>query len=105
MRILPTIWVHICKVLRVAVHSSTVRDGHSWVRAGSFISFPPQFAESAIDSQPYSHSLANLPRDHRASEPGPLGAYRGRVGHVGHQGVRRNLTEPPSLEVLEGLSQ
>ncbi len=40
-----------------------------------------------------------------ASDPGSLGAYRGWVGHVGHQGISRNLTEQPGLEVLQGLPQ
>jgi hypothetical protein len=40
-----------------------------------------------------------------ASDPGFFGAYRGWVGDVGHQGVRRNLTEQPGLEVLQGLPQ
>src|ERR1700757_5047275 len=38
IRILPTICVHICRVSRVAVHSSTSSDGHWWVRAGPFMS-------------------------------------------------------------------
>jgi hypothetical protein len=36
------------------------------------------------------------------SDPCLFGAYRGWVGHVGHQGISRNLTEQPGLEVLQG---
>src|SRR5260370_31492741 len=39
------------------------------------------------------------------SDSGIFGAYRGWVGHVGHQGISRNLTEQPGLEVLQGLPQ
>ena len=39
------------------------------------------------------------------SDPGLFGAYRGWVGHVGHQGISRNLTEQPGLEILQGLPQ
>src|ERR1700759_5702096 len=40
-----------------------------------------------------------------ASDPSVFGTYRGRIGHVGHQCIRRNLTEQPGLEVLHGLPQ
>jgi hypothetical protein len=40
-----------------------------------------------------------------ASDPGIFGAYRGWVGHVGHQGISRDLTEQPGLEVLQRLPQ
>ena len=40
-----------------------------------------------------------------ASDPGLLGPYRCWVGDVGHQGIRRNLTEQPGLEVFQGLPQ
>src|SRR6202008_2907088 len=44
-------------------------------------------------------------RPSRASDPGVFGAYRGWVGHIGHQGIRRNLAEQPGLEVLHGPPQ
>ena len=52
-------------------------------------------------------STADDPKRQReaveASDPGFFGAYRGWVGYVGHQGIGRNLTEQPGLEVLQGL--
>src|SRR4029077_10821204 len=50
---------------------------------------PSQFAKRAIGS----------------SDPGVLGAYRRRVGYVGHQSISRNLTEQSGLEVFHGLPQ
>src|ERR1700752_2124491 len=87
MRILPTIWTHMCKVSRVAVQSFTISDGQSHFRAGPLMSFSPHLAGRAIES----------------SDPGVLGAYWGGVGYVGHQSISRNLTEQPGLEVFHGL--